>query len=938
MGQLTNQFVSQSYQGLLNLENPFTGVTNSLQYVTDGLGGNTALQISRTQVNVTGSFLINGVPIANGTSGTSGTSGVAGSSGTSGTSGVSGTNGSSGTSGTSGVSGSSGTSGTSGANGSSGTSGTSGGNGSSGTSGTSGTIGPSGLPGSSGTSGTSGVNGSSGTSGTSGSDGSSGTSGSSGTAGTSGDSIFALTGSVWETSVQTKFNADSTFGTDVTVLQDINLPSGSAIKLSPDAGGNSAAIRFLSGSNPASNRWLNIQGVPGSQAGDVAISDFPTNNHFMFFEMSGHTIQFEAPLRSTGSAAIQITNGVINNTNYTPVQPGVGFINSGSITTRGDLDIISNNTTINTDLYLTSSLLGQSNIIKGWSDNQTPGGPGSNQANYTGSLRITGSNNTVSLPQLRGTASGLGADVQGYISGSDNIIGSNTSGIYLNTGSLLFPKTQNNFLGNGSFIGMTFTTSSLAGGHPTITNNIALGGGFFINSNSGSVGSVGQNAILGGSVTSTQNFVTNTRPFITANNVIGPVTLNHISSSINYLSNYNNSPITVNNHLSSSNITNNSVTVTNNTFLGGGGGSGHSIYVSGSQSSNVTRNFSSNLIGGFSNVVSSSFVSSSVSNLNASIIYGSNLAVSASHVSLGGSAFFGRFNMTGSNLDNTQQVVFAVGTGTGAGSRRTGFLIDSGSNTTISGSLKSIGNVSVTGSVTLSGSVGPELIVVGDTQMSGSVDISGSLTAKGLTFASLDYNSLNGQIQMNATGSLGKIVLKSENVSISSSIATTVTGSLEITSGSGDLFVHGNKQFNGAQYSSLQTQSGSAAVSQSIYFDTTGPQFGVSLVDNTKLTVANSGTYNIQFSAQLLADTGADNAFIWFKKNGTNIAGSASEVLLDNNSENIMTVNILDTANANDYYEIAWESDNGDTVLLYQAASGNRPSTPSVITTVTQVR
>ena len=154
----------------------------------------------------------------------------------------------------------------------------------------------------------------------------------------------------------------------------------------------------------------------------------------------------------------------------------------------------------------------------------------------------------------------------------------------------------------------------------------------------------------------------------------------------------------------------------------------------------------------------------------------------------------------------------------------------------------------------------------------------------------------------------------------------------------GSLWVNGNKQFNGAQYSSLQTLSGSANVSQSVYFDTTGPQFGVSLVDNTKLTVANPGTYNIQFSAQLEADGGADNVFVWFKKNGTNIAGSASEVKLDNNKENIMTVNILDTAVANDYYEIAWQNTNNNGRLLYQAASGNVPSTPSVITTVTQVR
>jgi hypothetical protein len=51
-----------------------------------------------------------------------------------------------------------------------------------------------------------------------------------------------------------------------------------------------------------------------------------------------------------------------------------------------------------------------------------------------------------------------------------------------------------------------------------------------------------------------------------------------------------------------------------------------------------------------------------------------------------------------------------------------------------------------------------------------------------------------------------------------------------------------------------------------------------------------------------------------------------------------MTVNIFDTANANDYYEIAWENKNNNGRLLYQAASGNVPSTPSVITTITQVR
>jgi hypothetical protein len=176
----------------------------------------------------------------------------------------------------------------------------------------------------------------------------------------------------------------------------------------------------------------------------------------------------------------------------------------------------------------------------------------------------------------------------------------------------------------------------------------------------------------------------------------------------------------------------------------------------------------------------------------------------------------------------------------------------------------------------------------------------------------------------------------SNGLNVSSSLQ--LTGSLSIQSGSGDLFVYGNKQFNGAEYLSTQTQSGSSAVSQSITFNTTGVQYGVSLVDNTKITVANSGTYNIQFSAQVLADTGADDVWIWFKKNGTNIANSATRLALSNNEEDVITVNILEEAAASDYFEIVWESANGDAVLLAETASGNYPAVPSIITTVTQVR
>jgi hypothetical protein len=185
MGQLTNQFVSSSYQGLLKMTDSTQGLQPTLQTVQSGDGTNSPLQMSETEVNISGSFFINGVQITNGTNGTSGTSGI---NGTNGSSGTSGSNGSSGTSGSSGGSGSSGSGGTSGTSGSSGSNGTDGTSGTSGSSGSDGTSGSSGSDGSSGSSGSDGSSGTSGSSGTGGSDGSSGTSGSSGSDGTSGSS------------------------------------------------------------------------------------------------------------------------------------------------------------------------------------------------------------------------------------------------------------------------------------------------------------------------------------------------------------------------------------------------------------------------------------------------------------------------------------------------------------------------------------------------------------------------------------------------------------------------------------------------------------------------------------------------------------------------------------------------------------------------------
>jgi hypothetical protein len=175
-----------------------------------------------------------------------------------------------------------------------------------------------------------------------------------------------------------------------------------------------------------------------------------------------------------------------------------------------------------------------------------------------------------------------------------------------------------------------------------------------------------------------------------------------------------------------------------------------------------------------------------------------------------------------------------------------------------------------------------------------------------------------------------------------------ITGSLDVSgsvtiANAGDLTMYGHKMFNVGAFSSTETQSGSANVSQSINYNTTDYSQGVSVVSGTRLTVANAGVYNIQFSAQVdrVSGSGTDTVHIWLKKNGTNVTNSAGAITIAGGAAAAKTIsswNYVVDAAASDYYEICWQTTDANIQLINAAASGNIPDVPSVIVTVTQVR
>jgi hypothetical protein len=153
-----------------------------------------------------------------------------------------------------------------------------------------------------------------------------------------------------------------------------------------------------------------------------------------------------------------------------------------------------------------------------------------------------------------------------------------------------------------------------------------------------------------------------------------------------------------------------------------------------------------------------------------------------------------------------------------------------------------------------------------------------------------------------------------------------------------------------APYGAFQDSTNQSVASTTsaypVTFNTTDFTNGITLSSSSHLNVTNAGLYNLQFSIQLsnLANS-TEDAEIWFRKNGTNIAGSNSIFGLAPRKNSTDPYHVIASMNyyvqlaANDYIEIIWRATN-TLVTMKSASAGTsptRPSIPSVIATMNLV-
>jgi hypothetical protein len=159
----------------------------------------------------------------------------------------------------------------------------------------------------------------------------------------------------------------------------------------------------------------------------------------------------------------------------------------------------------------------------------------------------------------------------------------------------------------------------------------------------------------------------------------------------------------------------------------------------------------------------------------------------------------------------------------------------------------------------------------------------------------------------------------------------------------------GGKYLNnpyGAFQDSTDQTAANTTTAYAITFNTTDFSNGVTVASNSRITVADDGIWNLQFSLQYknTSNDGQD-VDIWFCKNGTNIANSNSRFHLPSRksagdpSHLIAAMNFFVSMSANDYIEIMWRTTSTAVSLEHfdTSTSPTRPAIPSAIVTMSFV-
>ena len=149
------------------------------------------------------------------------------------------------------------------------------------------------------------------------------------------------------------------------------------------------------------------------------------------------------------------------------------------------------------------------------------------------------------------------------------------------------------------------------------------------------------------------------------------------------------------------------------------------------------------------------------------------------------------------------------------------------------------------------------------------------------------------------------------------------------------------RQFERSRYGSFYDTTTQTATTintaKAITFNTTDLSNGVYLgTPTSRVYVDTPGIYNFDTSFQLDKTTGGVAEFyFWFRRNGTDVPDSASQIRIQGNDAEIFSsLNYFFDLNAGDYVEMMFSTSSLSVELLSVPATAPVPGIPSIILTV----
>jgi hypothetical protein len=147
-------------------------------------------------------------------------------------------------------------------------------------------------------------------------------------------------------------------------------------------------------------------------------------------------------------------------------------------------------------------------------------------------------------------------------------------------------------------------------------------------------------------------------------------------------------------------------------------------------------------------------------------------------------------------------------------------------------------------------------------------------------------------------------------------------------------------------WSDSTDQTGNISAGTVVTFNTIDVADGITLVNNTEITVPDTGVYNLQFSIQFKnVDNAQHDATVWLKINGSDLANSATQYTIPARKSagifgyNVAALTFLLSLNSADYVEIYWVPTSTNVTIEHLPANVSPviPAIPSIIASMIQV-